>query len=515
MSGGLILAACLLALYAPVLADTVTTWWTSESASHGFLIPLIAAYLVWNRRHRLLAASRPWRWGLAVVAFGLLLYPAGLFAVVEFLPQVSFLVVLGGLMLYFHGVEAAKAVAFPYAFLYFMVPWPDTLVEFISFPMQLFSAKFAAMLTGLAGVPVSRDGVDIHLSNYTFSVGVPCSGMKSLVALLALGALVAYLLQGPRWKRWVLFGASMPLAMLANVVRIVCILGIARIWGAKAAEGFFHGFSGGAVFLFATLGLVATGRALGLTYGHRAPGQPTGAAPVQGGAGGAGESPDASAPGARGMAVTRSLRGYAAPLALLLATAGLVAVSRVEAGGGAPTAPDFSTVPMQMGEWEGEDRGPLDETSQEILQPDAYMGRIYANADGYPVDVSVVFGHQKETFHSPGFCLLGGGWNIIRKTQRAVDCDADGQAVLANEFLLQREGEQRVVLYWYVSRGETTPSWVVLQYRLLRNRVLKRPRGGALVRVTAPVGGSAEVAEQIAEDLMRELYPGLREAMAL
>jgi EpsI family protein len=170
---------------------------------------------------------------------------------------------------------------------------------------------------------------------------------------------------------------------------------------------------------------------------------------------------------------------------------------------------------MQVGEWAGQDRGPLDETSQEILRPDAYMGRIYVNADEYPVDVSVVYGHAKETFHSPGFCLLGGGWNIIEKARRGVECGPEGDAVLANEFLLQREGEQRVVLYWYASHRETTPSWVVLQYRLLRNRVLRRPMGGALVRVTAPVAGSVEGAARTAEDLIRELYPELREAMAL
>jgi len=143
------------------------------------------------------------------------------------------------------------------------------------------------------------------------------------------------------------------------------------------------------------------------------------------------------------------------------------------------------------------------------------MGRVYVRADGYPVDVTVVYGRAKETFHSPGFCLLGGGWNIIGKTRRHLNCGPDGGEVLANEFLLQRQEEQCVVLYWYASHRETTPSWIVLQYRLLRNRVLKRPVGGALVRVTVPIAGSADAAGQVGEELIQELYPELREAMAL
>jgi len=501
---GLLLGASVLVLYAPVLAGMAAEWWGNEAASHGFLIPLIAGFLAWRRRREVAAVARVWPPGLGVAALGLLLYPAGVFAGVEFVPQVSFVVALSGLMLYALGPAAGGLLAFPYAFLWFMIPWPDTLVEFVSFPMQLFSARFAAMLTGLAGILVSRDGVDIHLSRYTFSVGVPCSGMKSLVALLALSALVAYVLNGPRWKRWALFAAGLPLALLANVLRIVCILVIATIWGAKVAEGFFHGFSGIVVFLFATLGLVATGRALGLRQAASVAAA-TGAREEGGAAAGVG-------PPARPSA--GQWRVLAAPLVIMALTGALAWGLHRSASAAPATRPDFSRVPMRLAAWQGRDTGPLDRTSQEMLHPDAYMGRLYVRGDGYPVDLAVVFGHEKDTFHSPGFCLLGGGWNIIQKSQRSVD-RGNGRRLLANEFRLQRRDERRVVLYWYASYRETTPSWVALQYRLLRNRVLGRPRGGALIRVTAPVGESEEAASGVAEELIRALYGDLSRVMAL
>jgi len=504
-----VLGLLVAALYALVLAGMARTWWTDKNASHGFLVPAIAGFLAWPKRGRVRAVARTWTWGLAVLVFGLLLYPAGLVAGIEFLPEVSFVVTLGGLMLYLLGPAASRQLAFPYAFLWFMVPWPDTLVEFVSFPMQLFSAKYAAMLAGLAGMAVRRDGVDIHLRSYTFSVGVPCSGMRSLVALLALSALVAYLSTGPLWKRRVLFVAGLPLAMLANVGRIVCILAIASIWSAKAAEGFFHGFSGIVVFLFATLGLLATGRALGLRYQPRELAGTAEAAPLA--------SPELAGarPSAGRAASCLGWRPCALPLALVLLTLGLVAAYQVTGRSEVRLRADLSRVPLRAGEWQGQDLGPLDRVSAEMLRPDAFMDRAYVRADGYPVDVTVVFGHAKETFHSPGFCLLGGGWNVTHKGRRSLNSARGGQRLVMNEFALQRQDERRVVLYWYASHREATPSWVIFQWRLLRNRLLGRPTGGALVRVTAPVQESQQVASQAASELIGELYQDLRQALAL
>ena len=491
------LLLAMLVLYAPVLAEMTRTWWTDKNASHGFLVPIIAVALAWQRRHLVASRARTCPPALAAVGAGLLLYPAGLLSGVEFLPEVSFVAVLGGLALYFTGPRAFRELAFPYAFTWFMVPWPDALVEFVSFPMQLFSARFATMLVGLVGIPVSRDGVDIHLRDYTFSVGVPCSGMRSLVALLALSALIAYLMSGPGWKRGALFLAGLPLAMLANVARIACILLIAIFWGPKVAEGFFHGLSGVVVFLFATLGLMGAGRALGLRL----------AAPPHTGQATPTEQPFVAA---RPLPVARALL---APFALIGVTAFLVVAWHVTDRPRPVAEVDLSVVPMQVGGWHAKDLGPLDRVSEEMLQPDAFMDRVYVRS-GYPVDVTVVYGHAKNTFHSPGFCLLGGGWNITSKSKRSLDA-GEGMEVLANEFALQRQDDRRVVLYWYVSEGEATPSWVTFQYRLLRNRLLSRSTSGALVRVTAPVGESEDAASGSAAELIHSLYPRLRSALAL
>ena len=177
--------------------------------------------------------------------------------------------------------------------------------------------------------------------------------------------------------------------------------------------------------------------------------------------------------------------------------------------------PDLSRMPLALRGWQGVERGALDGDSLEMLDPDAYLLREYTRSDGYPVDLSILFGCRKSTFHSPGFCLLGGGWNILRKSRRSLDLGDGGGEVLANEFLLQRGGEQRMVLYWYMSYGATTPSFMQFRYHLLRNRVLRRPTWGALIRVSAPIAGSQEEAAQASEDLLREIHPNLREELKI
>jgi EpsI family protein len=491
----LLLGVCSFLLYLPVIVGMAQEWWRNEAFSHGFLVPVIAGYLAWRRRAQVQAVARPAPWGMALLFAGLLLHALGLAAAVEFLGHLSLLLVLGGLLLYAWGPAAARVLAFPYAFLLFMVPWPDTLVEFLSFPMQLLSAKFAAMLVGLVGVPAVRTGVDIHLPRYDFTVGAPCSGMKSLVSLLTLAALAAYLLQGPRGKRLALFLLGLPLAMLANVLRIAFILLIAQFWGMAAAEGFLHKFSGALVFVLASAGLLLVGRALGLGYGAT-PAEPP-------------------APGPAGANLPPlGRRALFAPMLAVLLMAGLAAASW---GNRHPTAgapANLEAIPWRVAHWQSRDLGALDRVSAELLHPDAYTRRLYRREDGYPVEMSVLTGHEKETFHSPGFCLLGGGWNITRKSRTRLAV-AGGRPLEASEFWLQRGEEQRVVVYWYASPNETTPSWVALQYRLFRNRLLGRPATGALIRFTAPVADSPEQAEAVIAELVSQVGPGLTQALAI
>ncbi len=239
--------------------------WMDPNSSHGLLIPPIVGFLVWKRRKRLSEIGRnTCRGALLLVLAGAALLPLGIASEVRALPPISLLLVLGGLVWHIWGTAIMRELLFPYVFLFFAVPLPGLLVETFTFHLQLISTKAASLMIGLMGLPVIRDGVEIQIGEYTFAVGAPCSGMRSMVALLALGALCAFVLKGSLVQRGVLFIAVPPLALIGNAFRILLILLIAHYWGQRAAEGFYHKFSGLVVFVLTFFLLLVSARLLGM-----------------------------------------------------------------------------------------------------------------------------------------------------------------------------------------------------------------------------------------------------------
>lgn len=175
----------------------------------------------------------------------------------------ALIIVLYGLVAWLQGWTRARALLFPFAFLFFMVPMARLLVDKLALPMQLFSARGAATLASFFGMHTNVDGVAILTRDYVFEVAIPCSGLHSAIAMSALGALVAYALEGAAWRRWLLFFLSLPIAVLANLIRIWITLILGNSLGPAVAEGFFHKASGAVVFLLAFLGLLLVGGILG------------------------------------------------------------------------------------------------------------------------------------------------------------------------------------------------------------------------------------------------------------
>ena len=259
-----LLVVLLLVGFHEYLSWMLDQWWRDEHYSHGFLIPIISGYLIYRQLpHLRKLPVEGQQWGLGVMIAGWLFHLGALFYGAHFPSGFAFIATLFGLIIWLWGWPRARALAFPFAFLFFMVPMARLLVDKLSLPMQLFSARGASGLAGVFGMHTRLDGVAIGTRDYVFEVAIPCSGLKSVIAMSALGALVAYALEGPLWKRWILFAASLPIAVVANIVRIWVTLVLGNSLGPAAAEGFFHKASGALVFLLAFVGLLLMGGLLG------------------------------------------------------------------------------------------------------------------------------------------------------------------------------------------------------------------------------------------------------------
>jgi exosortase len=244
-------------LYWGVLRSLVSQWWEDPNYSHGFLVPLFSGFLIWQRRRDLQVLTPRGSWlGFVVLIGGVGALILGEVGAENFLTRSSLIVIVAGLVLFHVGPDAFRVLLFPLAFLSFMVPLPATVLSSVTFPLQSLAAQNAVWTLDLLGIPVLRDGNVIHLSEITLGVTEACSGIRSLMSLLALAIAWAYLALPGFWPMLTLAASVIPNTVIANAGRIVATGLIGRSFGAEYAQGVFHTLSGWIIFLFAFMGLV-------------------------------------------------------------------------------------------------------------------------------------------------------------------------------------------------------------------------------------------------------------------
>jgi len=271
LSVGLLTVAFAL-LYWSVVPHLVWQWTHDDDYTHGFLVVPLALYFVWERREGLKALPiEPSLWGAGLLGVGLLMLVLGSVGAELFMQRSSLVVVLAGGVWLILGAAFLQELLFPLAFLVFMIPLPAIVLNAVAFPLQLFAAESATFCMQLAGIPVLREGNTIVLSNTTLEVVEACSGIRSLQALLALGAVYGYFTRKAVWKRWALLALSIPIAIAANAFRVAGTGFLAHFIGPEAAQGFYHTFAGWIVFAVAFVLLLGAGRVLGKLPDRAAP----------------------------------------------------------------------------------------------------------------------------------------------------------------------------------------------------------------------------------------------------
>jgi exosortase len=245
-----VLAGLLLWLYVPVLTHLVAQWWNDPDFSHGFFVPFFSAFVIWRERSQLTRLNpQPSWWGLFFLASGMCVLIVGQLGADIFLPRVSLLIVLASLIVLFFGWNFFRALLFPWAFLFLMVPIPEIIFNHITFPLQLLTSKVASAVLAWMGVPVLREGNIINLPAIQLEVKDACSGIRSLMSLATLAVIYGYLMERKIAVRVLLVVASVPIAVAANSVRIVGTGLLVQYWDPEKAEGFFHEFQGWLVFV--------------------------------------------------------------------------------------------------------------------------------------------------------------------------------------------------------------------------------------------------------------------------
>jgi exosortase len=231
--------------------------------SHGFIVPFIVLFLVWRNREALRAIKpEPALIGLFVFVFGVLIHLASLFLKINFTSYAAVLFVISGLALYLGGKQLFRELLFPIAFIAFMLPLPDALIVTAAFKLKMIAAGAAAAVGEHMGVRSWVSGSIIYYPGGHLLVGDPCSGIRSLISFLALGALVTQFTDACLWRKTTLFLLTIPIAIFSNIARLTFLLLFSYVYGEKAAMGFVHDLSGFAVFVVGFFCFMAVGRVL-------------------------------------------------------------------------------------------------------------------------------------------------------------------------------------------------------------------------------------------------------------
>jgi len=255
----LFIGLILIILFSPLYPSLFERFQARDSYySHGFLIPFVSFYLIWRKRNKISSlVAKPNLLGLAVVLGGLVLYIISLFIRINFTGYLSIPIVIWGIILYLGGWQIAKELFFPIGFLIFMLPLPKVLIIAIAFKLKILVAQVSTFLINSIGIEAKRVGSTIYYPGGHLLVGDPCSGLRSLISFLALGALLTQFIHGSFLKKGLFFLLAFPIAFISNIIRIVLLLLVSYIYGEKVALGFFHDFSGMMVFILGFLGLLA------------------------------------------------------------------------------------------------------------------------------------------------------------------------------------------------------------------------------------------------------------------
>ena len=494
--------AILIAIAHESLGFMVHTWEAREEYSHGYLIPFISAFLIWQRKDLLEKADYDGSWlGAGVVVAGIMVVLIGNASATHVLTLYGFLIALTGFAYAYMG-RSIKIILVPILFLFFMIPLPGIFLFRLSSELQLISSQLGVWVIRLFGISVYLEGNVIDLGKFQLQVVEACSGLRYLFPLISLSFIAAYFFSVSFWKRAVIVISSIPITIFMNSFRIGVIGVLVEYGGIEQAQGFLHDFEGWVVFMF-SIGLLLLEMLLFLKFSDdkRPFNEVFGI-----------YFPEPTPENVQRQ--TRKITPQAIAALALLGVALLITVSLGQRDKPQLVREDFSYFPMTIGEWHGA-KNRLESDVLDLLKLDDYLIADYKNKRD-AVNFYVAYYNSQEpgaAAHSPKTCLPGGGWRIKEHQEKVLTgMPVEKGEFKVNRFVIRKGEHQQVVYYWFQQRGRVIASEYMVKWYLLKDAITKNRTDGALVRITAAVRPGEDIADADARilEFARTVEPVLK-----
>jgi exosortase len=513
------------------LMEELLMRWKDPTWQHGLLAPFIAGWLVFRQKDKLAALPlKPSLAGLFAMLFALFTYYGGYKANNYYMGAFAIQLFLAGFVFYSLGWHHVRSLIFPWLMLCFM--WPLVFLEDgLSYRLRVLMVESVTFVLNGIGLETLRTGTGLtsaanahHAMGELFSLKVdgPCSGMRSLFALLMVSALFGYFSQRSLQRRLFLFCSAFPLAVLANMVRIFILIGGSMLFGQDFAVGneaqevsTFHFISGIAVYLVALAGLQSISTLINQFFGKTSPNSPALSA-----------SPNL-------IDFTKgSIRQAIVTVLLSLLTLSACRFSPTMHAG--ESAGVIMELPSSVGRFIGDELEP-DKVEKELLPTDTQLVKMrYRTPDKNPeacdmANVTIVLsGAERRSIHRPEVCLDGQGWTLLDAHVIPVEI-SPGKVLQVKDLHISREivrpDQSKTTLsahylYWFVGTDVTTPSnftriWLTNWDNIARNVNHRWAYPSVTVWVTDNLDPnesgqrkrSSTESVKLATELIRELVP--------
>ncbi len=456
------------------LENLTLRWDRQEEYSHGYMMPILTAYFIWQKKSQLLQTEFNPTWlGFLVVFISLIVFVIGEITALFLLIHYAFIAVLIGCAWALMGNQATKIIILPLFLLVFAVPIPYFLEAQLSANLQLLSSKLGVYVIRWCDIPVYLEGNIIDLGQFKLQVVEACSGLRYLFPLMGLGFICAYLFDASFWKRAIIFLSSIPITIFMNSFRIGAIGVLVNSFGIEMAEGFIHDFEGWIVFM-ACMAILMCEIALFVKFGKDT-------RPFSEVFGLQIDEPVLNADEIKERPVGNQ-PFFASLFVILIACVIVKNVSQRDEI--IPERKKFIDFPAQISDLKGK-KGSLESSVINALKFEDYELIDFEDAQKKQVNFYTAYYKSQrkgESPHSPQVCIPGGGWQITKMDRLTFDNNHP-----YNRIIVAKDNIKQIVYYWFQQRGRIIANEYHSKWYLFTDALFKNRTDGALVRFTTVV----------------------------
>ncbi len=488
-------------LYREAFVDLVERWAGNEEYSHGFIIPFLTLYFIWQKKNKFhnIQFNSSW-WGFFLVLVGMIVLFIGRSSVLFIVMNYSFILVVIGLIWSVVGGAALKVILVPLLMLAFAIPLPSYLDALLSSELQLLSSQLGVEFIIWCDIPVFLEGNVIDLGDFKLQVVEACNGLRYLYPLLSIGFICAYMFNTAMWKRVLVFLSSIPITIVMNSFRIGVVGYLVNRWGIETAEGFMHDFEGWVVFM-ASLALLMIVMLFLAKMGRNSHSLVEIFGIID-------EAPGVGVQQQSILSKYQLRSPFYASLVLMVAVLILVFFmgNRKEV---VLERQSFSHFPLQIGAWKGK-KQTLDKDTLDVLKLSDYLLTSYRDESGKVIVLYIAYydSQRKNVVpHSPKLCIPGGGWEIVDISRE----NFEGQPF--NRMIIQKRLDKSLVYYWYQQRGQIIANEYAMKWSLFKDALFLNRTDGSLVRTSTEIypGEDMKKAEERMNEFLLLIKPLLRE----